>query len=139
MPYKRRFSEEQIVEILTSTESCRALANKFGVYHQPIVNIRRGVSYGDVRPDIPRTYVPRKRRSSEEVAAERKAKGLPLLKPKKKKAEKLPDRSCTSCVHVTWRITQFSERKIDCTLDFPEARRYGGRFARWCVCYTEGK
>jgi len=50
----RKFTEEQIVYMLTSTESHNALARKFNASRQVISKIRLGLFYRDVRPDIPR-------------------------------------------------------------------------------------
>lgn len=50
----RRFTEKQIVYMLTSTESHNALARKFNASRQVISKIRLGLFYRDVRPDIPR-------------------------------------------------------------------------------------
>lgn len=50
----RKFTEEQIVYMLTSIESHNALARKFNASRQVISKIRLGLFYRDVRPDIPR-------------------------------------------------------------------------------------
>ena len=50
----RRFTEKQIVYMLTSTQSHNALAREFNTSRQVISKIRLGLFYRDVRPDIPR-------------------------------------------------------------------------------------
>lgn len=51
---KRKFTEKQIVYMLTSTESHNTVARKFNSSPQVISKIRLGLFYRDVRPDIPR-------------------------------------------------------------------------------------
>ena len=47
-------SEEQVVEILTSSDSHTALAQRMGVSRTTISNVREGVFYADVAADLPR-------------------------------------------------------------------------------------
>ena len=54
MAFNRTLTEEQIVEILTSWESSTILAREMGRNPSTIRSIRNGLSYKDVRPDIPR-------------------------------------------------------------------------------------
>lgn len=50
----RKFTEKEIVYMLTSTQSHSALAREFNASRQVISKIRLGLFYRDVRPDIPR-------------------------------------------------------------------------------------
>lgn len=61
--------EEQIALILTSPDSNVSLANRLGVSQQAISNVRRGISYPAIRPDLPRLKHYRRRRfNPQEVA-----------------------------------------------------------------------
>lgn len=145
MPQPRRLTEDQIVEILQSTDPHRVWADRLGFKsHQPIIDIRMGRSYKDIAPDIPRMYTPRQRRSPEEMEAA-KQRRLEYLRERRRKqreaelARGIANRTCLACIHHRWRVTRHNDRKIDCYLEFPEPRRQGAKFARWCACYTEGR
>lgn len=50
----RHFSDDEVVQILTSIESHPILAARFGVTPQTISAVRLGRTYAKVRPDLPR-------------------------------------------------------------------------------------
>jgi hypothetical protein len=51
---KRKFTEKEVVYMLTSTQSHGVLAKELNASRQVISKIRLGLFYRDVRPDIPR-------------------------------------------------------------------------------------
>ena len=59
----RKFNDEQVVQILLSDKPHAQLAREHGVSPQAVRDVRNGVHYGEIRPDIPRrnTFVGERR------------------------------------------------------------------------------
>lgn len=51
---RRSLTDEQVVAILLSDRTAPDLAREFGVFHETIRRVRRGLVFADVRPDLPR-------------------------------------------------------------------------------------
>lgn len=92
-PFVGRFNEEQIVEILSSTLSDGQLAKQFNISRSGLAQIRTGLTYASVRPDIPRRGT----------------------------------KTCFKCLH--W-------HKHACSLEFPDPKEEGVRFASLCSSFT---
>jgi len=93
MKNQGRFSDQEIVEILFSDESDGEIAKWAGISRSGVAQIRTGLTYAHVRPDIPRRT----------------------------------NKTCLKCLHWHNRA---------CSLDFPDPKEEGPRFASLCSSYT---
>jgi hypothetical protein len=108
MPRTPSVPDEVVIDILTSTESNVAIAQRLGFHRNFASRVRTGRCYTSVAPEI--------------VRRQPKASVAPEI------VRRQPRASCGSCVH--WSTTRQC-----CDLGIPESAHEGDRFARICPTF----
>jgi transposase-like protein len=121
-PRQTPLSDEAVLYILTADESQVQIALNVNRSTSLVSNVRRGLSYRDIHPDVPRN-------KPWGVCA--KASRKPKAQSLKAKEPKIPSITCVKCIHY---LGSFDK---PCGLGHPDPVEEGLRFAADCSTYIE--